>query len=190
MRIISEQELKDILDKHNKWLNNCEGGERANLRSADLSLANLNSIDLSFANLSLANLHYANLRSANLHSANLSSANLRSTDLSFANLSSAYLSSADLSFANLYSANLNSADLGFANLSFAVGFKFVPIQIINTKYFITIFEDHVIWGCHKMTFEEVKDFKFTNCTTEWNEKEFNLNKKVITEMIRYYREEL
>ena len=75
---INGKQLSDILDAHKKWLFN-EGGERADLRSADLSSADLRS---------------ANLRYANLRSANLSSANLRSADLSYANLSSADLSSA------------------------------------------------------------------------------------------------
>ena len=137
MRTISEQELKDILDKHGKWLRGDSGGERANLSSANLS-----SVDL----------RYANLRCADLRSANLS-----------------------------------SADLRYANLSSANGFKFTPLQVVNTKFFITIFDDHVIWGCKKMTFEEVKEFKFSNCKSEWIENEFKLNKKIITEMIRYYR---
>ena len=53
---MNREVLQDILEKHNKWLNN-EGGERADLR-------------------------YANLRSANLRSANLSGANLSGADLS------------------------------------------------------------------------------------------------------------
>jgi hypothetical protein len=118
MRTISEQELKIILDKHGKWTRNEEGGERADLRSADLS--------------------YANLSSADLRSAS--------------------------------------------------GFKFTPLQVVNTKYFITILDDHVLWGCKKMTFDEVKSFAFADCKSSWNENEFKLNKKIITEMIRYYRE--
>ena len=48
--------LATILENHKKWLR-CEvGGERANLRSADLSGANLRSADLKSANLSGANL--------------------------------------------------------------------------------------------------------------------------------------
>ena len=35
------EELKDLLAKHKAWLNNEEGGERANLSEADLSGANL-----------------------------------------------------------------------------------------------------------------------------------------------------
>lgn len=46
--------LNDIVKKHEKWLNNEEGGVKANLRYADLS----------YANLSSANLRYANLRYA------------------------------------------------------------------------------------------------------------------------------
>jgi hypothetical protein len=96
MRTISEQELKDILDKHGKWLRSEDGGERANLSRANLSGANL-----SRANLSGANLSGANLSRANLSGANLSRANLSWADLSGADLSGADLSRADLSGANL-----------------------------------------------------------------------------------------
>lgn len=143
MRTISEQELKDILNKHGKWLRNEDNGERANLSSADLS--------------------YANLRSANLSYANLSSANLSS-------------------------AGLSSADLRSADLRHAVGFKYPPIQLVNTRYFATIFDDYVQWGCRKMTFDELKAFSFKDCTTTWKPDEFKLNKKIITECIGYYRE--
>ena len=54
VNIINEQQLKDILDKHGKWLRNEENGERANLRSADLRYANLRYADLRYANLSSA----------------------------------------------------------------------------------------------------------------------------------------
>lgn len=91
MRKISEQELKDILDKHGKWLRNEEGGEKADLSYTDLRSANLRSANLSYADLSSAD-----LRSANLSWANLSWANLELADLSWANLSSANLSSANL----------------------------------------------------------------------------------------------
>ena len=179
MRTISAQELKDILDKHRKWLRNENGGEMANLRSADLSYADLSYADLRSANLRSADLSYANLRSADL-----SYANLRSADLSYANLRSA-----DLRSANLHSADLRSANLRSANLRHAIGFKFIPIQIVNTKFLITIFDDHVLWGCRKMTFDELKNFKFKDCTENWDESEFKLNKQMITECIRYYRKE-
>ena len=53
---MTEAELKKVLDLHIKWLNDKEGGERA-----DLSGANLIEADLSWANLRGANLRGANL---------------------------------------------------------------------------------------------------------------------------------
>ena len=69
---MTSEEIKKVLDLHKKWLNNEDGGERANLRWADLSRA-----DLRGADLSRADLREANLRGAVLWDANLSEANLR-----------------------------------------------------------------------------------------------------------------
>ena len=195
MRVINEQELKDILDKHGKWIRNEEGGERANLTSADLTSADLTSADLRYADLRYADLRYANLTSANLRSANLRSADLTSANLTSADLRSADLRYANLTSANLRSANLRSADLTSANLTSAdllntAGLKFKPLQIVNTKFFATIFDDHVQWGCRKFTFDEVKALTLDGCQEKWDENEFKLNKKIITEMIRYYRPEI
>ena len=88
--------LKDILDKHLRWLRDEDGGERADLSGADLSGA-----DLFRANLSGANLSGADLFRANLSGADLSGADLSGADLFRANLSGANLSGADLFRANL-----------------------------------------------------------------------------------------
>jgi hypothetical protein len=40
-----------------------------------------------------------------------------------------------------------------------------------------------------MTFDEVKAFELKECTTTWEANEFKLNKKIITELIRYYRKD-
>ena len=77
MRKISKEELKDILDKHNKWLNDEDGGERADLRGADLINANLTGANLRGADLMNADLRDADLRDADLIGADLSGANLR-----------------------------------------------------------------------------------------------------------------
>ena len=58
--------LQDILDKHKKWLNEEEGGERADLSGADLSGADLSGADLRRADLSGADLRRADLSGANL----------------------------------------------------------------------------------------------------------------------------
>ena len=99
-------ELQEILEKHEKWLNNQEGGLRADLHWADLRWADLSG---------------ANLRKANLHKADLSWANLRGADLSGTNLCKAGLSWADLREADLSGANLSGVDLSEANLSGATG---------------------------------------------------------------------
>ena len=57
--------LKDILDKHLKWLRNEDGGERANLTGADLSGADLTGANLSWANLTVADLSWANMTGTN-----------------------------------------------------------------------------------------------------------------------------
>jgi hypothetical protein len=97
-------ELSEVLRKHALWLNGAEGGERADLRGANLFCADLGGANLSAANLGGANLSAANLYGANLGGANLSAANLRGADLYGANLSAA-----NLRYAYLVGANLRSA---------------------------------------------------------------------------------
>ena len=64
---MDNEKLKEILERHRKWLNDEDGGERANLYEANLYGANLRE----------ANLREADLREADLHEADLYGANLR-----------------------------------------------------------------------------------------------------------------
>ena len=105
MRKITEQELKEILEKHEKWLNGEEGGSRA-----DLSYANLTNVNLTNANLYRANLYNASLYRANLTNVNLTNANLYNANLYNANLSNANLEDANLSYASLSNANLDKSE--------------------------------------------------------------------------------
>ena len=114
---MDKQKLKNILDKHLKWLRGENGGKRADLSRANLSWADLPGANLSRANLSGADLSRANLSAAKLSRANLSWADLPGANLSRANLSWADLSGADLPGANLFRADLSGADLSGANLS-------------------------------------------------------------------------
>ena len=88
---MTQEELNTILDKHEKWLNNEEGGEKANLSGADLCGANLRGANLCGADLCGANLFRANLSRANLCGADLCGANLCGADLCGANLRGADL---------------------------------------------------------------------------------------------------
>ena len=140
MRKITEQELKEILEKHEKWLRCEEDGERADLSYADLSYADLSYVNLSNANLYNANLSNVDLENANLYSANLSNTNLDSarlynTNLSNANLDSANLSYVNLSNANLYNASLYNTNLDSANLDKSEQCRLgIILQELRTAY--------------------------------------------------------
>ena len=88
---MDNEKLKEILERHRKWLNDEDGGERADLREANLRGANLRGANLCEANLYGADLYGANLRGANLRGANLYGANLYGADLREANLREANL---------------------------------------------------------------------------------------------------
>ena len=66
------EKLTEILELHKNWLNEEEGGVRANLRYANLTGAALRRTDLRNGSLRHADLRYANLLDANLSGANLS----------------------------------------------------------------------------------------------------------------------
>ena len=105
MKKISQEELKQILEKHKVYTTTLgEEGERADLRGTDLSDADL---------------RRANLSGADLRGTDLSDADLRGTDLSDADLRGAYLEGADLEGVNLKGTNLRGADLREADLSWA-----------------------------------------------------------------------
>ena len=68
---MNANELENILKLHQKWLNNEEGGLKANLRGAILYRANLRGAILYRADFCGADLRGANLRGADLRGANL-----------------------------------------------------------------------------------------------------------------------
>ena len=106
---MTQEELNIILDRHKKWLNDEEGGERANLSGADLSEATLIGATLIGADLSEANLSGAHLIGADLRGSTLSGAHLIGADLR-----GATLIGADLSEATLIGATLIGADLDYS----------------------------------------------------------------------------
>ena len=108
--------LKEILEKHKKWLDKKDGGERADLSYANLSYADLSYTDLKGANLICANLSGADLSYADLRGADLNHTDLGGADLRGADLSCTRLNCTDLSYANLRNSNLRNADLSSANL--------------------------------------------------------------------------
>lgn len=128
-------ELKDILEKHAKWLENDEGGRRAYLDNADLRDAKLNSVNLSGASLVRANLYGADLYKANLEKADLMGAYLDNADLTEANLKHADLRFAKIYMASIAEANLELAELGDAYLEWTdfSGANLKGANLINSE---------------------------------------------------------
>ncbi len=83
---MDNEKLKETLERHRKWLDDEDGGERADLREANLCVADLREANLRGADLRGADLRGADLRGANLRGADLYGANLRVADLRGANL--------------------------------------------------------------------------------------------------------
>ena len=118
MKKITEEELKEILEQHELWLDsNGKEGKCADLSDADLRRANLYYANLRCANLYRAILRRADLSGANLSDTDLIDADLTDADLTGVDLSGANLTCANLTRANLTCANLSGADLELANLT-------------------------------------------------------------------------
>ena len=85
-KVITKEELEQILRKHKLWLADEEGGERADLTGAYLTRANLTRADLTGANLTRADLTGANLKWADLTRADLTGADLTRANLDYSSL--------------------------------------------------------------------------------------------------------
>ena len=64
MRKFTEAQLKEILEKHKKWVLGKDGGEKADLTGARLTYADLTDADLTYAQLNGAQLNGAQLNGA------------------------------------------------------------------------------------------------------------------------------
>ena len=73
---MTSEEIKKVLDSHQKWINGEDGGERAHMRLADLRGADLRGANLCRADIRGADLHLADIRGAALSGADLSGADL------------------------------------------------------------------------------------------------------------------
>ena len=120
---MEREKLDKILENHKLWLND-KGGERADLRGADLRYADLRGANLRYADLYNADLRGANLRYTDLYNANLRYADLYNANLRGANLNNANLRGADLRYTNLNDANLNNVNLNNAKTNiYTVGYN-------------------------------------------------------------------
>lgn len=91
MRKFTEAQLKEILEKHRKWVLGEDGGERADLTDAWLNGAQLTGALLNGARLTGARLTGAQLTGADLTDAQLTGARLNGALLTGAQLTGAYV---------------------------------------------------------------------------------------------------
>lgn len=148
---IGTKKLQEIIESHGKWLKFEDGGQRANLRGADLRDAYLQGTHLRGAYLQNANLQGAHLRDAHLQCADLRGAHLQGANLQCADLRGAYLQCADLRGANLRDAYLRDANLRNADLR-STGLPNGIYQIVGCGSYnrCTTYDsinDRVICGC-------------------------------------------
>ena len=111
--------IQEVLAKHKKWIADEEGGQRADLKGADLRVADLKGADL----------RAADLQDADLRGADLKDADLKGADLRGADLRDAYLKGADLRDADLKGANLQRADLDFSCWPLWCGSKGIKVDL-------------------------------------------------------------
>ncbi len=159
---LTQRELNKILELHKKWLNDEDGGVKANLSEANLRGADLRGADLRWANLKGANLEGADLRWANLIRAVLEGADLERADLEGADLRGANLRGADLDLrgAELEGADLRGADLRWAIIQKLIGLEIIAIQVDTSRknnmiiYYKDL--DIVTTGCFQGSLDELK----------------------------------
>lgn len=117
-KMMNIKEILKILALHERWLENEEGGERADLSYVDLSFSSiLKGVNLINADLRGADLRCSDLRGTNLSGAKLTMVNLEGADLSGADLSYVDLRHSSLRGAKLEGVNLSDANLKRADLS-------------------------------------------------------------------------
>ena len=97
---MDENRLNEILDKHKKWLNGEESGERADLHDSILSSSDL--------------------RGSDMRSSILSSSDMRGSDMRGSILSGSILSGSDLSGSDLRGSNLRGSDMRGSDLDYSV----------------------------------------------------------------------
>jgi len=176
---MTQKELDETIAKHILWLDDLEGGIKADLSNTNLSNANLVEAGLTCANLESANLKraslmFADLSCANLVNVNFKNANLNDAYLSGANLSGADLSNADLRYADLSNTNLTGASFKGSNLagatlkgaifdnvnlSYAHGNSYEVKTLHLGTYVVTILVGVKVYiGCKEHTIEEWENF--------------------------------
>lgn len=119
---LDQQQLNIMLEWHNLYLNNKEGGRKLTLFNQDLKGLDFKEQNLSYAefagsDLSYANLEYCKMNYANLNGTYFVKTRLKGADMAFVEAENALFAEADLRSVNLSHANLTDANLSFTKLN-------------------------------------------------------------------------
>ena len=113
---VTGEDMKELLDRHARWLKGQASGRRLDLWDTDLAGISLVNADLRDANLGRARLQGADLSGADLRTAYLEEGDLRRVNLRGADLRETNFSEANLEGADLRQADLRRAIFWHARL--------------------------------------------------------------------------
>jgi len=94
-KLMDSNKLSEIIREHKKWLTG-DGGQRANMRGANMQRANMRGANMQGANMRGADMRGADMRDANMRGADMQSANMQSADMQGANMRGANMRGADM----------------------------------------------------------------------------------------------
>lgn len=80
-RKISEDELREILEKHEKWLHNDTNGEKASLLWADMRGVDMRGVYLQGADMRVSNMQGVDMRGGDLRWSDMQGANMQGADM-------------------------------------------------------------------------------------------------------------
>lgn len=184
---LTQEELNQILAKHQLWLDGKQDGEYA-----DLGFANLCSINLENANLSAACLRNAEFYQAQMKNVNLSGAFLYSARLVDANLEKANLRNTNFESANLKRANLRYANLTHSYLEGAtLRDAFLEGIIVNWNSHCLISE--ILWrasgdNLNRQILAALIGRKLDWCWSDWLALDLLEKEWAITELRKWVKE--
>ena len=100
---MTREGLNEILRKHKLWLDDADGGERADMQDADMQGtdmqdADMQDADMQGAKMQGANMQYANMQVANMRGANMRGANMRGAKMQGADMQGADMQGADIDY--------------------------------------------------------------------------------------------
>lgn len=107
MKEITQEQLNNVIELHQKWLNREDGGEKADLSDYDLQGKNLSNATLSNVNFSGSYLRNANFSDSFLKNANFKNTYLKYVNFSYSNLVNSNFSNTNLSNVNFFNSFLN-----------------------------------------------------------------------------------